>query len=179
MTLSRGSRPRSRICARSSPTYAPQHSTSSAYAQQSRRCSTATEQNGLTIEHEVTIPGRTEEDGRLDSDIETAVYRIVQEALTNIVKHANAEKVRLAVREHDGQLLVEIQDDGDGFDAQAVDHGFGLTGIAERVSLTGGELNINSDNNGTLLTVRLPARRAGKRDAGDQAELQDFHEAAS
>lgn len=63
--------------------------------------------------------------------------RIVQEALTNVVKHANAEKVRLAMRECDGELLIEVQDDGDGFDATAVDQGFGLTGISERVSLTG------------------------------------------
>ena len=137
------------------------------------------EQNGLTIEHDLTIPSRETEAGRLDGDLETAVYRIVQEALTNVVKHANAEKVRLTMREHDGELLIEIQDDGDGFDTHAADHGFGLTGIQERVSLTGGELNIRSDDGGTLLTVRLPARRSGNPDASTQAELPASSEAAS
>ena len=137
------------------------------------------EQNGLTIEHDLTIPSRAAEDGRLDGDLETAVYRIVQEALTNAVKHANAEKLRLAMREHAGELLIEVQDDGDGFDPAAVDQGFGLTGIKERVSLTGGELRIDSGGGGTLLSVRLPARRGGKRDAGDQAELPASSGAAS
>jgi signal transduction histidine kinase len=129
------------------------------------------EQNGLTIEHNLTIPTRETEDGRLNGDLETAVYRIVQEALTNVVKHANAEKVRLAIREHDGALLVEVQDDGVGFDTTTVDRGFGLTGIEERVSLAGGELGIDSNDGGTLLSIRLPAQRSGKRDAGDRAEL--------
>ncbi len=137
------------------------------------------EQSGLTIEHDLTIPSRETEAGRLDGDLETAVYRIVQEALTNVVKHANAEKVRLTMREHDGELLIEIQDDGDGFDTHAADHGFGLAGIQERVSLTGGELNIRSDDGGTLLTVRLPARRSGNLDASTQAELPASSEAAS
>lgn len=130
------------------------------------------EQSGLTIEHYFAIPSRETEDGRLDGDIETAIYRIVQEALTNVVKHANAEKARLTMREHDGELLIEVQDDGDGFDTTAVDHGFGLTGIKERVSLIGGELSIDSDGGGTLLTVRLPVQRAGKRGASAQAELE-------
>jgi len=132
------------------------------------------EQSGLKIEHDLTIASRTAEAGRLDGELETAVYRIVQEALTNVLKHANAERVRVAIRERDGELLIEVQDDGGGFDIGAVAHGFGLTGIKERVSLTGGELSIDSGEGGTLLSIRLPALRSGRADVADRHA--DSHE---
>lgn len=118
------------------------------------------EQSGLEVEHELTLarPG----DERLDEDLEIAIYRLVQEALTNVIKHASATRVRVLVRESEGEMLVEVQDDGAGFDTANVDHGFGLGGMRERVGLAGGTLNIDSSGEGTLLTARLSARRSAR-----------------
>jgi len=93
------------------------------------------EQNGCQVESRLTLPGPLEGEARLDAEIESAAYRLVQEALTNVAKHARAETVRVAVSESDGELLVEVQDDGAGFDTHAASHGFGLAGMHERVSL--------------------------------------------
>ena len=69
--------------------------------------------------------------------------------------------MRVAVRESDGELVLEVQDDGRGFDPQLASEGFGLAGMRERVSLAGGTLNVDSDEHGTLIRVSLPARRRG------------------
>jgi signal transduction histidine kinase len=86
------------------------------------------------------------------------VYRLVQEALTNVAKHAQADRVRVAVGESDGQLSIEVRDDGSGFDPKNASDGFGLAGMQERVGLAGGTLTIDSDERGTLLRACLPAR---------------------
>ncbi len=119
------------------------------------------EEGGLHIDSELVLPGPSREEDRLDEDLETAVYRLVQEALTNVAKHAHAKRVRIAVSESDGELLVEVQDDGGGFDPQAVSDGFGLAGMRERVSLAGGTLNVHSDERGTLVRACLPASHRG------------------
>ncbi len=69
--------------------------------------------------------------------------------------------MRVAVGESGGELLIEVRDDGTGFDPETVtvSHGFGLTGMKERVSLVGGTLSIDSGEQGTLIAARLPARR--------------------
>ncbi|MHB8241982.1 MAG: GAF domain-containing sensor histidine kinase [Solirubrobacteraceae bacterium] len=130
------------------------------------------EQSGLEIEHELTLarPG----DERLDEDLEMAVYRLVQEALTNVIKHAGATRVRVSVRESEGEMLVEVHDDGAGFDTANVDHGFGLAGMRERVGLAGGTLNIESSAEGTMLTARMSARRSARSQdaAGAQAPIR-------
>jgi signal transduction histidine kinase len=113
------------------------------------------EQNGLEIDAELALPARTEE-GRLGGDLETTAYRLLQEALTNVAKHARASRVRIAVGEADGKLSIEVQDDGSGFDPDAGSDGFGLAGMLERVSLMGGTLSIDSCEHGTLLSARLP-----------------------
>jgi signal transduction histidine kinase len=128
------------------------------------------EQNGLHIDDELVLPGRED---RLDEALETAVYRLVQEALTNVAKHAHAKQVRVAVSESGVELLVEVQDDGTGFDPEAVSDGFGLAGIRERVSLAGGTLSVNSGEQGTLVRACLPTRRrdtASGRLSGSGAE---------
>ncbi len=99
------------------------------------------------------------EPARLESELESAVYRLVQESLTNIAKHAHANHVRVSVREADDQLQLEVQDDGAGFDNEAVGHGFGLAGMRERVSLGGGTMTIASSEHGTLVRASLPVRR--------------------
>jgi signal transduction histidine kinase len=116
------------------------------------------EQSGFRIEAELALPDSVAGDTRIDSEIESTVYRLVQEALTNVAKHAGANSVSLVVRrESDGELLVEVKDDGGGFDPNAERGGFGLSGMSERVSLANGELRINSDRHGTVISARLPA----------------------
>jgi signal transduction histidine kinase len=94
---------------------------------------------------------------RLDAELETAVYRLVQEALNNVVKHAGAERVQLDVRAGESQLAVLVVDDGAGFDPTAERDGFGLAGMRERVELAGGELQIESrPGRGTRVMASLP-----------------------
>jgi signal transduction histidine kinase len=112
----------------------------------------------LEIEAEVALePGEPE---RLDAELESTLYRFVQEALTNVVKHARAERVRLVLREVDGVVEVRVRDDGQGFDASQRTDGFGLLGMRERVELAGGELTVRSHHlEGTELLARVPAHR--------------------
>jgi signal transduction histidine kinase len=94
---------------------------------------------------------------RLDPELETAVYRLVQESLTNVAKHADAEGVTLRVTAGDGRLDVLISDDGQGFDPAAERSGFGLAGMRERVELTGGALQIESEPGaGTRVMASMP-----------------------
>ena len=117
------------------------------------------EQSGFQIDDELGLPGPSAGAERLDEDLETAVYRLVQEALTNVAKHARADRVRVAVSESGGELLVEVRDDGAGFDPETASRGFGLAGMQERVSLAGGTLSVESGERGTLVAARLPVRR--------------------
>jgi signal transduction histidine kinase len=100
--------------------------------------------------------------GRLSGAMETALYRIVQEALTNASKHAKATRVWIQVRREDGTLCCSIRDDGEGFDvrvaqAEGMRRGLGLIGIQERLNAVGGTLSIHSaPGRGTKLLIRLP-----------------------
>jgi len=99
--------------------------------------------------------------GRLDSELETVVYRLVQEALTNVAKHAGARCVTLQLAEREGRLEVLVSDDGCGFDPDAERGGFGLVGMRERVELVGGELQIESKpGSGTRMTASIPCAAA-------------------
>ncbi len=114
------------------------------------------EQSGFEIDGELALPGPAKRDARLAEDLETAVYRLVQEALTNVAKHARANRVHVAVGESEGELLVEVQDDGVGFDPDVSSGGFGLAGMHERVGLAGGTLSIASSDQGTLVRACWP-----------------------
>lgn len=100
---------------------------------------------------------------RLSSSVEIAVYRLVQEALTNIRKHARATKVSLRLQFRDDELLVEIRDNGKGFDlsqtlesAISVGH-MGLLGMKHRAEMLGGDIKIRTgEGSGTTLTLNLP-----------------------
>jgi signal transduction histidine kinase len=116
------------------------------------------EQSGATINSELDLPARSVDQQDIDGEMQTTVYRLLQEALTNITKHARANTVRVLVRQNDGELSIEVQDDGQGFDTSAQSSGFGLLGMNERIALAGGTLSISSDANGTLLAARLPLR---------------------
>jgi signal transduction histidine kinase len=94
---------------------------------------------------------------RHSGDVETALYRIVQEAVTNAVRHAGAERVEIAISEADGVLQVRVADDGNGFDPGAPRAGFGLTGMSERVALLHGDLEVASSASGTTVSAALPA----------------------
>jgi len=135
------------------------------------------EQSGFHIDSELALPRPSAEEERLDEHLETTVYRLVQEALTNVAKHARANRVRVAVSESDGHLLVEVQDDGTGFDPNAERQGFGLAGMHERVSLTEGTLRVDSGEQGTLVRARIPVRRRGQ--AAGPAKLSASEQAAS
>jgi signal transduction histidine kinase len=92
----------------------------------------------------------------LPDEHKTCVFRIVQEALHNIQKHANANAVEITVRASDSWLSVTVQDDGRGFQ-QGRNHGLGLTGMHERAESLGGSVKITSGpGKGTLIEVALP-----------------------
>jgi signal transduction histidine kinase len=92
-------------------------------------------------------------------ELESTVYRLVQECLTNAVRHAGASRVRIDVTERDAFLDVAVSDDGRGFDPVARAAGFGLVGMRERVALAAGKLAIESGPGGTTVRARLPVRR--------------------
>jgi signal transduction histidine kinase len=92
-------------------------------------------------------------------ELESTVYRLVQESLTNAVRHAGASRVRIDLTERDAFLDVAVSDDGRGFDPVARAAGFGLVGMRERVALAAGKLAIESAPGGTTVRARLPVRR--------------------
>jgi signal transduction histidine kinase len=107
---------------------------------------------GLEVGVEVAVGGR------LDAELETTVYRLVQEALTNIAKHAGAESVRVSVTLDYDVVRIEVTDDGHGFDPEARVEGFGLIGMRERVALAHGRLDIESAPGHTVVRADLPLR---------------------
>ena len=99
---------------------------------------------------------------RLPAVIENTVYRVVQEALTNVAKHSRATHVRIGLSQVPGMLLCTVDDDGGGFDASAVAHGvgepgFGLAGARDQITALGGTMQINSaPGAGTQLVISIP-----------------------
>jgi signal transduction histidine kinase len=100
----------------------------------------------------------TSVDRRLPTEIETTLYRMVQEALTNIIKHSGAEHVSIVVSSTDSSIAVTIDDDGSGFDTQNVrPDALGLLGMRERLALVGGTLTLESSvDGGTTVAARVP-----------------------
>ena len=111
----------------------------------------------LSIESELELPASGGQD-QLSPELETTVYRLVQEALTNVVKYARATEVRVALGVEDHLVMVEVEDNGEGFDVNARSQGFGLAGMRERVALAGGTLSLKSGKRGTLVRARLPVQ---------------------
>ena len=105
---------------------------------------------------EVDFVARLDEE-QLSNEIATALYRIVQESLTNVVKHARARHVSVLLTRKNGAVVAVIEDDGRGFDPTAASDGFGIQGMRERVELVRGHLQIESDpESGTTLVVEVP-----------------------
>jgi signal transduction histidine kinase len=120
--------------------------------------------NGLEISAKIDL---SNEDGRspkrLDAEIETAVYRIVQESLTNAARHAEPQLIEVEVAQVEHELRLVISDDGKGFDPDIPGSGFGLTGMRERVSLVGGTLEVVSSSAGTTISVVVPTATAARQ----------------
>jgi signal transduction histidine kinase len=133
---------------------------------------------GLEIDVDVDLAheqGRTTE--RLIPELETAIYRTVQEALSNIVKHSGATRAVVEVIESGDSVLVKVRDNGSGFDVGQATDGFGLAGMRERVSLMDGTLRIESQpGHGALVEAVFAARH---RPAGGSAGDPLLHTAGS
>src|SRR5215469_650099 len=101
---------------------------------------------------------------RLPASVEITLYRVLQEAMTNIAKHARAERISVVLEGETGEVRLIVEDDGIGFAqtnpsvSSIVTSGFGLIGIRERLALVGGSLMIESaGGHGTALFCRIPA----------------------
>ena len=110
-------------------------------------------QTGMSVRFEPGLAGE-----RLPTEVETALYRIVQESLTNIVKHAHATTISIVLVRKPGAVAAVIEDDGLGFDSSSIrDGGFGLVGMRERVGLLDGRLEIESlEGSGTTIVAEVP-----------------------
>jgi signal transduction histidine kinase len=120
-----------------------------------RLAGTVREQSELRIDFEAQLGG-----DRLPTEVETALYRVVQEALTNILKHAAARHVSILLARKDGAVVAVIEDDGAGFDpGRTRDDALGLSGMRERMVLVGGRLRVESASGaGTTLVAEVPVR---------------------
>jgi signal transduction histidine kinase len=126
--------------------------------------------SGIAVDAEI-------EEARYPELVETVAFRVIQEALENVRRHAQARRVFLRVEEEEGWLLGEVRDDGKGFDPERTSPGLGLSGMREWVELLGGKLSIESQpGRGTHVSFRLPLARWSSssadriaRDAGDGA----------
>jgi signal transduction histidine kinase len=118
-----------------------------------RLAQTFGDQTGISVRFE---PGLADE--RLPAEVETALYRIVQEALTNIVKHAHARNISIVLVRRPGTVTAVVEDDGLGFAPERTrDGGFGLEGMRERVGLLDGRLQIESiKGSGTTIVAEVP-----------------------
>jgi signal transduction histidine kinase len=118
-----------------------------------RLTETFAEQSGVAVDFESALG-----EERLPGDLETALYRIVQEALTNVVKHADAQHVSVTLARKGSSVTAVIEDDGLGFEAGGADEGgLGLVGMRERLGLLGGRLAIEStEGAGTTIVAEVP-----------------------
>lgn len=115
------------------------------------------ERSGVEVDFQSDGLGR----GRLPAMVETALYRVLQEALTNVLKHAQAHRVSVVLQVTTGHVISVIEDDGRGFDtelgAAPAEHRLGLLGMRERMELVGGDLTIDSaPGRGTTVIARVP-----------------------
>ncbi|MGZ4333169.1 MAG: GAF domain-containing protein [Gaiellaceae bacterium] len=119
-----------------------------------RLVQTFSEGTGIEVQLEARLG-----DVRLSEEIETTLYRLIQEALTNVVKHAHANTVSILLVRRDGKVMGIVEDDGRGFDPSEVrEDGLGLVGMRERAGLIGGRLTVEaSAGAGTTIAVEVPS----------------------
>jgi PAS domain S-box-containing protein len=118
------------------------------------------ERSGINVHLDVDPPGLT----RLKSEVETAIFRIIQEALTNMFRHSGAHNGRVAVAENQDNIVVTVSDDGKGIEKEVSQLrpesvGVGIGGMRQRVMELGGSLRLANANPGTIVEVIIPARR--------------------
>jgi len=112
------------------------------------------EHTGLNVDFHSTIG-----EERLPSEVETALFRVVQESLTNVVKHSRASNVSIVLTRKGDAVAVVVEDDGEGFDPAATGQGIGLLGMRERLALLDGKLDVESAaGSGTTLVAEVPWR---------------------
>jgi signal transduction histidine kinase len=107
-----------------------------------------------------------EETGELPTMVEEGLYRIAQEALNNVLKHAAASVVTVRINSHGDWVELEVRDNGRAFDPANIDHrgGVGLTSMCERAERLGGSFTISSrSGEGTTVRARIPIRRSWSR----------------
>jgi signal transduction histidine kinase len=115
------------------------------------------ERSGIAVE--LDLPESLE---RLPLDTETVLFRIVQESLTNIHRHAGSETARIRLRRDAGMIALAIEDRGQGIPSTTLEHitsggaGVGVVGMSERIEQLGGHLEIASSGQGTTVRVRIP-----------------------
>lgn len=118
------------------------------------------EGNGLAVDVSFKLADeRRGAGGRHPPELETAVYRVIQEALTNATKHGLAQRAFIEVLEHDDTIHVTVRDDGRGFDPTVGANGFGLPGMLERAELLNGTLIVHSaPGQGARVEATFPSR---------------------
>jgi signal transduction histidine kinase len=129
----------------------------------------------LDVQTEIDL-GPEHDRRRLDAELESTIYRVVQEALTNVSRHAQATRAIVSVSERDGIVFATVTDDGRGLpDAEhlgprgdGLEGGFGMSGMRERAELVGGELALApSPAGGTVVRLSVPlAGRPAETAAG-------------
>lgn len=94
----------------------------------------------------------------IDAERSTALFRIAQETLTNVARHADASQVEIRVRHEEGSVRMEVEDNGKGIDAAQIPNrkSWGIAGMAERARYFGGDIRITDTSHGTLVVLRLP-----------------------
>jgi signal transduction histidine kinase len=118
-----------------------------------RLAETFRDQSGIQVDLEALLG-----EERLPTDVETALYRVIQEAFTNVIKHSGAKRVSILLQRKNGAVMAVVEDDGSGFDpAGTRADALGLAGMRERVALVGGRLLVESTAGaGTTLVAEVP-----------------------
>ena len=134
--------------------------------------------DGLDVQTEIDL-GPEHDPKRLDPELESTIYRVVQEALTNVSRHAEAERAVVSVTERDGVVRASVTDDGKGLPeadrlgprGDGLEGGFGMSGMRERAELVGGELElVPAPGKGTVMRLAVPL--AGRPDPAMLDQLQ-------
>jgi signal transduction histidine kinase len=128
--------------------------------------------DGLDVQTEIDLGPEHDDARRLDPELESTIYRVVQEALTNVSRHAQANRAVVSVSERDGVVRASVTDDGKGLPeadrlgprGDGLEGGFGMSGMRERAELVGGELElVPAPGQGTVMRLTVPL--AGRPDA--------------
>jgi len=125
-----------------------------------------TQRSGIDTKIDVTPA----EFSRLTPELETAIFRIVQESLSNVLRHSNAHNAWVTLNVKDGQVVATVRDDGRGIDKQIAEQqpgriGIGISGMSQRAREFGGELRLATAHPGTLVELVMPCRAAAPQDA--------------